>query len=130
MSSARRNTIALAVAALALAVIVGFVVYQAWPSSGVSRVTTQGAGRPAPRHTARTPSPSPSHRHPGSARQVVIHLTAVEDCWVQLTTASGHMIFSGTILAGTAKHWTEHRAVSERSTSLASRVSSRVPPAQ
>lgn len=98
--------------ALALAVIVGFVVYQAWPSSGVSRVTTQGAGSPAPRHTARTPQPSTKHRHAGSAHQVVIHLTAVEDCWVQLTTASGHTIFSGTILAGTAKRWTEHRAVS------------------
>ena len=43
---------------------------------------------------------------------MIIHLTAVEDCWVQLTTASGHTIFSGTILAGTAKRWTEHRAVS------------------
>ncbi len=72
--------------ALALAVIVGFVVYQAWPSSGVSKVAAQGAGSPAPRHTARrTAQPSPKkHHHPGSSRQVAIHLTAIEDCWVQL----------------------------------------------
>ncbi len=99
--------------ALALAVIVGFVVYQAWPSSGVSRVAAQGAGSPAPRHTARPTSPPPArHHHPRSAHDVVIHLTATEDCWVQLTTASGLTIFSGIVPAGTRKRWTEHRAVS------------------
>jgi hypothetical protein len=43
---------------------------------------------------------------------VVIHLTAVEDCWVQLTTASGRTIFSGIVNAGTDERWTEHQAVS------------------
>ena len=42
---------------------------------------------------------------------MAIHLTAVEDCWVQLTTASGKLLFSGIVLAGTAKRWIEHRAV-------------------
>jgi len=99
--------------ALALAVIVGFAVYQAWPSPGVSRVATQGAGGPAPRHTVRSPQPSPTRHHrPVPAHEVVIHLTAIQDCWVQLTTSAGQMIFSGTILGGTDKRWTEHRAVS------------------
>jgi len=100
--------------ALALAVIVGFAVYQAWPSPGVSRVAAQGAGGPAPKHTARqTPQPSPTrHRRPAAAREVAIHLTAIEDCWVELTTSTGRVIFSGTILGGTDKRWTEHRAVS------------------
>jgi cytoskeletal protein RodZ len=96
--------------ALALALIVGFVVYQAWPSSSVSRVAAQGAGRPAPKHTAR-PSPS-SHHRPAANRAVVIHLTAIADCWVQLTTASGQTIFSGIVYGGTGKRWVEHRAVS------------------
>jgi cytoskeletal protein RodZ len=100
--------------ALALAVIVGFVVYQAWPSSGVSRVAAQGAGGPVPRHTPRrSPQPPPAkHHHSRSAHEVVIHLTATEDCWVQLTTDSGQTIFSGIVPSGSAKRWTEHRAVS------------------
>ncbi len=110
MKERRRQPNWSAAMALALAVIVGFVVYQAWPSSGVSRVATQGAGRPVPAHTAHAKtSPAKDHR---AARVVVIHLTAIEDCWVQLTTASGRTIFSGTIPGGTVKRWTEHRAVS------------------
>jgi cytoskeletal protein RodZ len=97
--------------ALALALIVGFAAYQAWHSSGVSRVAAQGAGRPAPRHTART-SPPPARPSPAAARDVVIHLSAVEDCWVQLTTASGRTIFSGIVASGTHQRWTEHQAVS------------------
>ena len=100
--------------ALALALIVGFVAYRAWPSSGVSRVAAQGAGAPASAHSAgRVPQPSASKHHPpAAAREVVIRLSAIEDCWVQLTTAAGRMIFSGTIPAGTGKRWVEHRAVS------------------
>jgi cytoskeletal protein RodZ len=101
--------------ALALALIVGFVVYQAWHSSGVSPVAAQGAGRPVSKHTGRKPSPKPSPTadpSPAAARAVVIHLTAVEDCWVDLTTASGRVIFSGIVDAGTAERWTEHQAVS------------------
>jgi cytoskeletal protein RodZ len=99
--------------ALALALIVGFAAYQAWHSSGVSRVAAQGAGRPAPRHTARTsPRPTPVRPSPAAARDVVIHLTAVEDCWVQLTTVSGRTVFSGIVASGTRERWTEHQAVS------------------
>ena len=99
--------------ALALALIVGFAAYQAWHSSGVSRVAAQGAGRPAPRHTARTaPQPRPARPSSAAAHEVVIHLTAVEDCWVQLTTASGRTVFSGIVASGTRERWTVHQAVS------------------
>jgi cytoskeletal protein RodZ len=99
--------------AMALALIVGFAVYQAWHSSGVSRVTAQGAGRPAPRHTARKPQPRPAPSpSPAAVRDVVIHLTAAEDCWVQLTTSSGRTVFSGIVASGTSESWTEHQAVS------------------
>ncbi len=50
------------------------------------------------------------HRH----RAVVIELTATSDCWVRLTTASGRVIFIGTVPAGTAEKWTEHRSVQLR----------------
>ena len=100
--------------ALALALIVGFVAYQAWHSSGVSRVAAQGAGRPVPKHTGKKrPQPSPAaDPSPAVASAVVIHLTAVQDCWVQLSTASGRAIFSGIVYGGTVKRWTEHQAVS------------------
>jgi cytoskeletal protein RodZ len=99
--------------ALALTLVVGFVAYQAWHSSGVSRVAAQGAGSPVPKHTATKPQPSPTAApSPAAARAVVIHLTAVEACWVQLTTASGRVIFSGIVNGGTGERWTEHQAVS------------------
>jgi len=110
MKERRRRPNWSAAMALALAVIVGFVVYQAWPSSGVSRVAAQGAGAPVRKHPAQTQPSAAKHHRP--AHVVVIHLTAIEDCWVQLTTASGRTIFSGTIPGGTVKRWTEHRAVS------------------
>lgn len=100
--------------ALALALIVGFVAYQVWHSAGVSKVAAQGAGRPAVQHSARKhPKPQPTGSPSTAAsRAVVIHLTAVEDCWVQLTTASGRTIFSGIVDGGTDERWTEHQAVS------------------
>jgi hypothetical protein len=49
---------------------------------------------------------------PAAAREVVINLTAVEDCWVQLTTVSGRTVFSGIVVSGTHERWTEHQAVS------------------
>jgi cytoskeletal protein RodZ len=110
MKERRRRPNWSAAMALALAVIVGFVVYQAWPSSGVSRVAAQGAGAPVRTHPAQAQPSAAKHHRP--ARVVAIHLTAIEDCWVQLTTASGRTIFSGTIPGGTVKRWTEHRAVS------------------
>jgi hypothetical protein len=43
---------------------------------------------------------------------VVIHLTAVEACWVQLTDSStGAQIYMGTIPAGSSMTWTENQAV-------------------
>jgi cytoskeletal protein RodZ len=99
--------------ALALALIVGFVAYQVWHSAGVSRVAAQGAGRPAGKHTDKKPRPLPTASDStAAARAVVIHLTAVEDCWVQLTTASGRTIFSGIVDSGTDERWTAHQTVS------------------
>jgi Domain of unknown function (DUF4115) len=48
---------------------------------------------------------------PGSA-DVVIKLTALETCWVQITRSSdGSQIYMGTILAGSSMTWKEKHAV-------------------
>jgi cytoskeletal protein RodZ len=98
---------------VALALIVGFAVYHVVSSSTVTPVAARSgaAGHDRPSHPPQpSPTPSPvSHTNP---HRVVIRLTAVQDCWVQLTTASGRTIFSGIVAAGTARHWIERKAVS------------------
>ncbi len=43
---------------------------------------------------------------------MVIHLTANEDCWVQLTRSTdGAQLYMGIILAGDSMTWTEKHAV-------------------
>ncbi len=46
---------------------------------------------------------------------MVIHLTANEDCWVQLTSSGdGTQIYMGVIPAGSSRTWTEKKAVDVR----------------
>jgi cytoskeletal protein RodZ len=68
------------------------------------RVTTSAKATTRP-----SPAPSPSA---APADDVTIHLTAVEDCWVLLTsTVDGSQIYMGTIPAGSSMTWTEKQAV-------------------
>ena len=46
------------------------------------------------------------------ANEVVIHLAASANCWVQLTTATGQQIYQGIVYAGSTMHWIEYQAVS------------------
>ncbi len=101
---------------VALVLIVGFAVYHAVSSSktksdaarSAAAAHNRSAGHRQPKSTTTTPSPVSQ----AGAHQVVIHLTAVENCWVDLTTASGQTIFSGIVAAGTERRWTERQAVS------------------
>ena len=102
---------------MALALLVGFVVYHlvssspraAPASSGVSSQHLGTAGRPTNKHPAHSAA-SPVAQ--AQANQVVIRLAATRNCWVQLTTANGTQIYQGVVYAGTSMHWTEHQAVS------------------
>jgi cytoskeletal protein RodZ len=105
---------------LALAVIVGLVVYHLVSSSSPARPAAASsssrhvgtaAHKPAAKPTAHpraTTTPSPA----ALANHVVIRITATQTCWVQLTTASGTQIYQGDINAGSSMNWTEHQAVS------------------
>ena len=91
--------------ALALAAIVGFVVYHfvsaspAAPTAshiGLAHRTRDEERAEAP-PDARRASPAPTTLTNG----VVIRLSATENCWVMLTTASGKQIYEGIVSAGT-----------------------------
>jgi cytoskeletal protein RodZ len=108
-----------AVMALALALIVGLVIYHVarpqHPSPSAGRAATlQARTRAAARERQLQAREKAAHAAHARAHQVVIRLTAAADCWVQLTTAAGQAIFTGFVYAGTARSWTERQAVSLR----------------
>jgi cytoskeletal protein RodZ len=103
---------------LALLVVVGYGVYHfVSAGSGGSPGKTAAAAPPAATHSAKpkptTPaaSPSPSTSSPPD---VVIRLSAVEDCWVFLTNAAGDTIYSGVVPAGSTQSWKETQPVNLR----------------
>jgi len=101
--------------ALALAAIVGFVVYHfvsASPASPTASSSGSHVGATTRNATKHHPKPTPSPAQTTLANDVVIRLSATENCWVMLTTASGKQIYEGIVSAGTSKHWTEKQPVS------------------
>jgi len=108
-----------AVMALALALIVGVVTYHLLrPSQGPTTAGRAATVQAQTRAAARKEQSQANQRAAQAARarahRVVIHLTAMQDCWVQLTTAAGRTIFTGMIYAGTSRSWTVRQAVSLR----------------
>ncbi len=98
-----------------LLAIIGFSAYHLVSShrnhdaAAADRATVTAPPKPTPTPTP-TPTPSPSAKP--KPDDVVIHLTANEDCWVQLTSSSdGAQLYMGTILAGDSMTWTEKHAV-------------------
>jgi cytoskeletal protein RodZ len=104
-----------ALLALALAIAVGLASY--FFISG-SRHTPGAAGEKAAniasgRHHAVLPAtPKPSAAP--SASEVVVQLTAIEDCWVEFTTARGGYLFQSYVSAGGSRRWIFGRAVDMR----------------
>ena len=102
---------------LALLVIVGYGAYH-FVTSSSSHGKTTAAALPAASRSAtprpNSPSPTPT-RTAAPSNDVIIHLTAVEDCWVFLTSDQGNnTIFSGVVPAGSTQTWKETKAVSLR----------------
>ena len=100
---------------LALLVIVGYGAYHLVSSSSSSHGKATAAALAAP---TRHPTPKPSSPSPTPTRtsnDVIIKLTAVEDCWVFLTSDQGNnTIYSGVVSAGSTQTWKETKAVSLR----------------
>jgi cytoskeletal protein RodZ len=97
--------------ALALVLVAGIFAYQHFTAGSATTkqrtsVVTHPGARPKGGHQVKTQETA--HHRP---RRLAIRLAATQDCWVQLTTATGQTIFSGTVYAGSTMNWTERRAV-------------------
>jgi cytoskeletal protein RodZ len=106
----RRSPSLSMIVAVVLVAIIGFGAYRL--------VSNHGGGKPAVAATHRaTASAKPAARPTPTptTSDVVIQLTANEDCWVQLTSISdGAQIYMGVIPAGSSRTWTEKKAVDVR----------------
>ena len=98
------------IVAVVLLAIIGFGAYRL--------VSHHGGSKPvaAPTHRATASAKPTAHPTPTPrSSDVVIQLTANEDCWVQLTKVSnGAQIYMGVIPAGSSRTWTEKKAVDVR----------------
>jgi cytoskeletal protein RodZ len=111
----RRSPSLSMIVGVVLLAIIGFGAYRLasghTPGSG-SRPAAAATHQATPSATAPArPSPSPTP----TADDVVIKLTATEDCWVQLTSSSdGSQLYMGVVPAGASMKWTEKQAVNVR----------------
>jgi transcriptional regulator with XRE-family HTH domain len=109
----RRSPSLSMIAAVVLVAIIGF---------GAFRLVSHNGGTPgskpvaAPTHRATASAEPTTHPTPTpTSSDVVIQLSANQDCWVQLTSVSdGAQIYMGVIPAGASRTWTEKRAVDVR----------------
>ena len=106
------------IAAVVLLAIIGFGTYRLVSHNRSSKPKPVAAASHDATASAKPtahPSSSPSHTPAQARSDVVIRLTANEDCWVLLTRKSdGSQIFMGVIAAGSSRTWTEKKAVDMR----------------
>ena len=114
----RRNWAA--VMALALVIVLGFAAYHVVSGTRhaphATPATAVGAGS-ATHHHAKHPtrqSLKPTPAVPPYAHEVVIRLTALEDCWVEFTTLGGGYLSQAYVVGGTSQNWTFGYAVDMR----------------
>ena len=101
------------IVAVVLLAIIGFGAYRL-----VSHHDRANPALTAPTHRPTASAKPTATAHPSPtprASDVVIQLTANEDCWVLLTSNhDGSQIYMGVIPAGSSMTWTEKQAVSVR----------------
>jgi cytoskeletal protein RodZ len=97
-----------------LAVIVGIGAFH-YLSKQPSHNNAADAKPPVTHHhqtkTVQTKKQQHSRAHDYRHKVVITLHTVSNDCWVQLTTAAGQVIFDKVVPVGTWKTWTEHKIV-------------------
>jgi transcriptional regulator with XRE-family HTH domain len=102
--------------ALAVVIVLGVTGYNVIASTH----HTPGATRPGGARTgtttrqAGTPAPTPAPAAAPYAHSVVIHVTAVADCWVGFTSPAGGSLFQAYVFGGTSKTWIFQHSVDMR----------------
>ena len=101
---------------LVLAVIAGYGIYRVVDSATAHTGADPGqlgTGAAPPTHPAAAPRPRQRPRRPAPAvnPNVVISLTAIQDCWVEFTKPDGRFLSQAYVVGGSSKTWTFARAV-------------------
>ncbi len=109
----RRSPSLSMIVAVVLLAIIGFGAYRLASHHGKAGTPVAASSH---RPTARaTPTAHPTPKPTPTSSDVVIHLTANQDCWVLLTSgSSGSQIYMGVVPAGSSMTWTEKQAVNVR----------------
>ena len=110
----RRSPSLSLIVAVVLLAIIGFGAYRLVSDHGGG--SKPAAHLAAPTHKAAASAKPTAHPLPTpTSHNVVIQLTANEDCWVLLTSSGdGAQIFMGVIPAGSSRTFTEKKAVDVR----------------
>ena len=109
----RRSPSLRMIVVVVLLAIIGFGAYRlASHHSGANAAVAGPTHRPT---ASAKPTVHPTPKPTPTSLDVVIQLTATEDCWVLLTsTSSGSQIYMGVVPAGSSMTWTEKQAVNVR----------------
>jgi len=110
----RRSPSLSLIVAVVLLAIIGFGAYRLVSDNGGG--SKPAAHLAAPTHKATASAKPTAHPSPTpTSHDVVIQLTANEDCWVLLTNSgNGAQLFMGVIPAGSSRTFTEKKAVDVR----------------
>jgi cytoskeletal protein RodZ len=103
---------------LVLLVIVGYGVYRVVHSNVSPSAKVQAStGQVVQHHHTQQPTaqasvtPSPPPSTAPTNHNVVIRLTAIQDCWVEFTKPDGRYLSQAYVVGGSSKTWRFHRAV-------------------
>jgi hypothetical protein len=105
---------------LVLVIVIGFAAYKlisgtrhAPPATPAAAIRAGSGTHHRGEHGTGHPAPTPAAVSPYS-REVVVSLTASQDCWVGFTTPGGGYLTQAYVVAGTSKSWTFGYAVQMR----------------
>ena len=112
----RRSPSLSLIVAVVLLAIIGFGAYRLVSHNGGGSGSKPAAALGSRTHKATASAKPTAHPSPTpTSHNVVIQLTANEDCWVLLTShGDGAQIFMGVIPAGSSRTFTEKKAVDVR----------------
>ncbi len=99
--------------ALALALALGFAAYHVISGSGHLRTAASQIAQ-KPRRVTAPSAPAKAPASPSHAQDVVIQLTAVQDCWVEFSTPAGQYLSQSYLVAGASKRWIFAHAIDMR----------------